>query len=47
VIFQSGDVSPSPKPFSGSLLLTEVIRHIEFPLQLSEAEALTVTGTIL
>ena len=47
VISQSGAVSPSPVPSTGSLLLTEVILQTGAALQVSDAETATVTGTIL
>ena len=47
VIAQSGAVSPSPNPLTGSLLLTEVILQTGAPLQASDAETVTATGTIL
>lgn len=47
VICQSGAVSPSPVPLTGSLLLTAVILQTGAAPQLSDAEADTITGIIL
>ncbi len=47
VISQSGDLLPSPKPFPGSLLVTEMILQVVSRSQLSNAETAMVTGTIL
>jgi hypothetical protein len=44
---QSGVVSPSPRPFTGSLLLTEVMLQVGVVSQISATETATVTGTIL
>ena len=47
MICQSGAVSPSPVPLTGSLLATDVILQTGAAVQLSEVVAETVTGTIL
>src|SRR5262245_52141500 len=47
VMIQSGANFPKPGPVTGSLLLTEVIRQVGLPPQLSVAVAVTVTGTSL
>ena len=47
VICQSGEVSPSPRPLIGSLLLTAAILQTGAASQLSDTGATMVTGTIL
>ena len=47
VICQSGAVWPLPGPFTGSLLVTDVILQVTVGLQTSDAETATVTGVIL
>src|SRR5436189_6440634 len=46
VISQSGDVSPSPTPFTGSLLDTDSILVVGEESQASETETEITTGTI-
>src|SRR5688572_25765439 len=47
VMLQSRSVLPSPKSFSGSLLVTETMRAVTFLPELSVAFTVTVIGTIL
>jgi hypothetical protein len=47
VITQSGAVSPSPRPFKGSLLDTEVTEHVAVGSHKSDTLTDTVTGAIL
>lgn len=47
VISQSGAMSPSPRPLTGSLLVSEVMLQTGVAVQLSVALAVTATATIL
>jgi hypothetical protein len=47
VITQSGDVSPSPNPSTGSLLVTESMTQSAVLSQTSDTSTVRVTGLIL